>query len=90
MQKALGAGGGGGGYSGGGGATYGGGGGGGSFDAGVDQVLAAGVRIGDGEVMITELGSGVPAVSEPSSLAMVGTGLAGLAGLAAIRRRSKT
>jgi len=47
---------------------------------------------GQGEVMITELTSGapLPAVPEPSSLAMVGTGLAGLAGLAAMRRRSKT
>ena len=88
----LGAGGGGGGYSGGGGATYGGGGGGGSFDAGTEQVLKAGVRPGDGKVMITELASGapLPAVPEPSSLAMIATGLAGLAGLGAMRRRSKT
>jgi hypothetical protein len=57
----------------------------------VDQVLKAGVQAGDGEVMITELASGPPLpVPEPSSLAMIATGLAGLAGLGAMRRRSKT
>jgi PEP-CTERM motif len=76
---------------GGGGYNGSGGGGGGSFDAGVDQVLKAGVQAGDGEVMITELASGPPLpVPEPSSLAMIATGLAGLAGLGAMRRRSKT
>ena len=40
---------------GGGGYNGSGGGGGGSFDAGVDQVLKAGVQAGDGEVMITSL-----------------------------------
>ena len=75
-----------GGVGGGGGATSaaGGGGGGGSFDAGLNPILEAGVRAGNGEVMITELASSVP---EPSSLAMIATGLAGLAGLGAMRRR---
>jgi hypothetical protein len=76
----------GGGYSGGGGAGFGGGGGGGSFDAGLNPILAAGVRAGDEKVMITEL---APAVPEPSTWAMMATGLAGLAGLGAMRRRSK-
>src|ERR1700722_11025033 len=80
--------------SGGGGATSvgGAGGGGGSYDAGVNKILAAGVRTGNGEVMITDLASGspLPAAPEPPSPAMVGTGLIGLAGLAAMRRRSKT
>ena len=58
----------------------------------MNQILAAGVRTGNGEVMIAELASGspLPAAPEPSSLAMVGTGPVGLAGLAAMRRRSKT
>ena len=58
-------GGGGGGYSGGGGsgagiAGGGGGGGGGSFDAGVNQMLNAGIRSGDGEVLITPVFAGIP------------------------------
>ncbi len=66
--------------------------GGGSFDcAGLDQILAAGVQSGNGEVIITELASGsaLPAVPEPSSWAMSLTGFAALAGLVAMRRRSK-
>jgi hypothetical protein len=46
-------------------------------------MLAAGVQAGNGEVMITEL---APAVPEPSTWAMMATGLAGLG---AMRRRSK-
>jgi len=54
-------GGGGGGYSGGGGGgVTGGGGGGGSFDAGLDPVLKANVRSGDGEVVITFIFAGTP------------------------------
>jgi len=85
--SAGGGGGGGGGYSGGGGATGGAqggnnpGGGGGSFDAGVDQILMADFRMGNGEVVITELAAAMP---EPASIALLG---AGLAGLAAISRR---
>ena len=76
-------GGGGGGYSGGGGGggdhTYSyPGGGGGSFDAGIDQILLADFRTGNGEVVITEL------VPEPATIALLG---AGLAGLAAVRGR---
>jgi hypothetical protein len=73
-------GGGGGGYSGGGGGEGnilgpqgGGGGGGGSFDAGIDQILVADFQTGNGEVVITEL------VPEPASLALLGSGLIGLA-----------
>jgi PEP-CTERM motif-containing protein len=81
-------GGGGGGYSGGGGGAGGNtgtgpGGGGGSFDAGIDQILVADFRTGSGEVVITELAAAVP---EPASILLVS---AGLAGLAAIRRRRR-
>jgi hypothetical protein len=75
--------GGGGGYSGGGGTfVHGGGfgitdpgGGGGSFNAGIDQILMADFRTGDGEVIITEVAAAVP---EPASTALLGVGLAGL------------
>ena len=57
----AGGGGGGGGYSGGGGGGGGeGSGGGGSFDAGLNQILMAGVRSGDGEVVITFMFAGTP------------------------------
>jgi hypothetical protein len=71
--------GGGGGYSGGGGGFAGNngggnGGGGGSFDAGTDQILVADFRIGNGEVVITEL-----ATPEPASITLLGVSLAALA-----------
>jgi hypothetical protein len=53
-------GGGGGGYSGGGGAFDGSGGGGGSFDAGQNPIRMAGIRSGDGEVVITYIFAGTP------------------------------
>jgi hypothetical protein len=83
-------GGGGGGYSGGGGQLHlghegcGGGFGGGSFDAGTDQILMADFQTGNGEVIITELAAAIP---EPSSIALLGVGLAGLA---VISRRRRT
>lgn len=81
-------GGGGGGYSGGGGGgdSAGGrgpGGGGGSFDAGLDQILMADFRSGNGEVVITELAAVVP---EPASLALLGAGLLSLSVLWRLRR----
>jgi hypothetical protein len=85
--RTRGAAGGGGGYSGGGGGSngamgdFGPGGGGGSLDAGIDQILMADFRSGDGEVIITELAAAVP---EPASVALLGVGLAGLV---IIRRR---
>ena len=93
----YGGGGGGGGYSGGGGgqgaafSKYGGGGGGGgSLYEGLYQffnlILKDGVQHGDGEVWITEVSVGAP-VPEPATLALMTTGLAGLASLAAFRRR---
>jgi hypothetical protein len=53
-------GGGGGGYSGGGGIYVAGGGGGGSFNAGVNQILMAGVQTGNGAVLITFVFAGTP------------------------------
>ena len=73
-----------GGGGGGGGASYGGGG--GSFDDGLNQILAAGVQAGDGEVMITEL---APAVPEPSTWAMSLAGFAALAFAGLRRARSR-
>lgn len=60
----------------------GGGGGGGSFDGGINQLLLAGVRPGNGYVTITPA-SPTP-IPEPASFALFG---AGLAGLLALRRR---
>ena len=48
---------------------------GGSFTAGIDPVLLARVGTGDGTVTISPAGTSVP---EPASLALFGTGLAGL------------
>jgi hypothetical protein len=48
---------------------------GGSFNAGIDQILMADFRTGDGEVIITEVAAAVP---EPASTALLGVGLAGL------------
>ena len=51
--------------------------------------IIGGVRSGNGEVVITELvGGGAPAVPEPSTWAMMATGLAGLAALRFRRRRA--
>lgn len=93
----YGGGGGGGGYSGGGGgqgrydgAVYygGGGGGGGSYDALTNQILKGGVQRGNGGVWITDISLGAPTpVPEPTTLALMSTGIAGLASLAALRRR---
>jgi PEP-CTERM motif len=89
----FGGGGGGGGYSGGGGgqgayaSKYGGGGGGGSSYEGLyNLILKGGIQHGNGEVWITEISVGAP-VPEPATLALMSTGLAGLASLAALRRR---
>lgn len=86
---AAGGAGGGGGYSGGNGGGRGGlgvepGGGGGSFDAGVNQILVADFRLGNGEVIITELPAAVP---EPASLALLGAALASFATAWRPRRR---
>jgi hypothetical protein len=67
-------------------ATAGFGGGGGSFDAGLNPILGADFQAGNGEVLIIEL---APPAPELSSLAMIGTGPAGLTGLTAMLRRSK-
>ena len=80
--------GGGGGYSGGSGGSFslggiGPGSGGGSFDGGIDQILVADFRMGNGEVIITELAAAIP---EPASIALLG---AGLLSLAALRRRRR-
>ena len=89
---AAGGAGGGGGYSGGSGGIRGGlgigpGGGGGSFDAGINQILVADFRAGDGEVIITELPIAAP---EPASLVLLGAALASLASLAMARRTVST
>ncbi len=82
--------GGGGGYSGGGGGGrgpggVGQGGGGGSFDAGINQILVADFQVGNGEVIITEIPA---AIREPSSVALIGAGLFGLAAVWRQRRRT--
>ncbi len=61
------------------------GGGGGSFDAGLDQVLLAGIGAGNGSVTITPLDALPTAVPAPTSLAVL---LSGLAGLLFVRRRA--
>jgi hypothetical protein len=58
--------------------------GGGSFDAGLNQILLADYRVGDGEVIITEIAAAVP---EPSSVALVGAGFFGLTAVMWRRRR---
>jgi hypothetical protein len=61
--------------------------GGGSFDAGLNQILLADYRVGDGEVIITEIAAAVP---EPSSVALVGAGFFGLTAVMWRRRRPES
>ena len=55
--------------------------------SGTKAISAAGVRFGDGEVVITEL-TGASPVPEPSTWAMMAAGFTAL-GFASLRRRKK-